>query len=87
MGWAWSGGSPMRLQALREHVFLVVWVALVSFCCLDEEPILDLTDLNYLHIVLLALSLCVVIYEPTLRARSGQFVYKDFVTLAAVLTF
>ena len=77
----------MRFQALREHAFLLVWVAGVSFCCFDEEPILDLTDLNVLHIWVLVLSLCVVLYEPTLRARSGQLVYKDFVTLAAIFTF
>jgi hypothetical protein len=77
----------MRLHGLREHVFLLAWLTLASFCCFDEEPVLDLTDLNILHVWLLAVSLCVVLYEPTLRARSGQLVYKDFVTLAAIFTF
>lgn len=87
VGVALVPGCQMRLQALREHACLLVWVAGVSFCCFDEEPILDLTDLNALHIWVLVLSLCVVLYEPTLRARSGQLVYKDFVTLAAIFTF
>jgi hypothetical protein len=40
----------MRLSWLREHGTLVIWVALLSFCCFDEEPVLDLTDLNVLHV-------------------------------------
>jgi hypothetical protein len=59
----------------------------LSFCCFDEEPVLDLTDLNVLHVWVFAMSLAIILFEPTLRARSGQLVYKDVVTLAAVLTF
>lgn len=40
----------MRLGSLREHMALVVLLGLVSFVCFDEEPILDLTDFNALHI-------------------------------------
>lgn len=77
----------MRLNGFREHVFLFAWLTVLSFCCFDEEPVLDLTDINVLHIWILALCLCIVLFEPTLRARSGQLVYKDTVTLVAILTF
>lgn len=40
-----------------------------------------------MHVWLLALSVSVILFEPTLRARAGQFVYKDFVSMAAALTF
>jgi hypothetical protein len=40
----------MRLGSMREHVFLVGWLGLVSFLCFDEEPLLDFTDLNVLHV-------------------------------------
>lgn len=57
------------------------------FCCSDEEPLLDFTDLNLLHVGVLGIAGCVVIFEPVLRARSGQLVYKDVTTLLAAFTF
>lgn len=36
---------------------------------------------------MLVLCVCVIIFEPTLRARAGQLVYKDTVTLVAAMTF
>ncbi len=77
----------MRLQALTEHVSALLLLVFVSWCCFDEEPVLDLTDLNALHVWFLVLCVCVVLFEPTLRGRSGQFLYKDITTLVAVLTF
>ena len=57
----------MRLGSMREHVFLVGWLGLVSFLCFDEEPLLDFTDLNVLHVWVLVLSFCVILFEPTLN--------------------
>lgn len=53
----------------------------------DEEPILDFTDWNLVHVFLFTFSLMATLAELTLRARFGQHAYKDQSTLAAVLTF
>jgi hypothetical protein len=66
---------------------LLILIASVSLCVFDEEPILDFSDWNSLHVWLLTLSLFVVFFELTLRSRFGQFVYKDTASLFALFTF
>jgi hypothetical protein len=77
----------MRLGFFSEAVTLIIVIALVSFFVFDEEPILDFSDWNALHVWLLALSLFVVFFELTLRSRFGQFVYKDLASLVALFSF
>lgn len=77
----------MRLGFLSEAGVLLILMALVSLCIFDEEPVLDFSDWNGLHVWLLTLSLFVVFFELTLRSRFGQFVYKDTASMFALFTF
>lgn len=54
---------------------------------LDEEPVFDPTDWNLVHIILFLLSLLIVIWDNIVRARYGQFVYKDQVLLFSTFSF
>lgn len=60
---------------------------LVSFLSFDEEPILDLSDFNLIHVWLVVFSALVVYFDLLLRARFGQFVTKDLTSLVAAFTF
>lgn len=77
----------MRVRVLQEHAALAAGFLIVGFCCFDEEPLLDFTDLSLLHVGMLILGISVVAIEPGLRARGGQLVYKDTVSLLAALVF
>jgi len=77
----------MRLGFLSEAGVLLILIVSVSLCVFDEEPILDFSDWNSVHVWLLTLSLFVVFFELTLRSRFGQFVYKDTVSMFALFTF
>jgi hypothetical protein len=58
-----------------------------TFCIFDEEPVLDWSDLNVLHIWILVLSALVVYFDLLLRSRVGQYVMKDLTVAAAAFTF
>lgn len=60
---------------------------MLCFFFFDEEPLLDPTDWNIVHTIFLFLALLVVVNENTVRARFGQFVYKDQVLLFATFSF
>lgn len=77
----------MRALRFNENFVLLVCLSLTCFCIFDEEPVFDYTDLNLLHVVLFAVSLCVVIAELVTRARFGHFTYKDVVSLLAAMAF
>lgn len=77
----------MRVGGLREHLVLVALLAVLSFLFFDEEPVFDFTDWNLLHVWLLVFCISIILFEPTLRAQAGQFVYKDLVSMVAALTF
>jgi hypothetical protein len=66
---------------------LLAIIAGVSFFVFDEEPILDFSDWNSVHVWLFVVSLLVVFFELTLRSRYGQYVYKDTVSLFALFSF
>ena len=40
----------MRGSWAAEHLGLLVGLAVVSFVSVDEEPLLDLSDFNLLHV-------------------------------------
>ena len=77
----------MRWDLIKEAVQLILLLSCVSFIFLDEEPMLDATDWNGLHCLLLLFSLMAVIWENVTRARYGQFVHKDQVLLFATFSF
>ncbi len=77
----------MRLGFFSEAGVLMLIIGVVSLCIFDEEPILDFSDWNSIHVWLLVLSLFVVFFELTLRSRFGQFVYKDTASTFALFTF
>ena len=59
----------------------------VSFCSFDEEPILDMSDLNLLHVWVLTFALLITYFDLVLRARVGQYLSKDVVLVGAAFTF
>lgn len=60
---------------------------LTTFLFFDEEPLLDWSDLNFIHIGAMAVAALVVYYDLLTRARVGQYVMKDLNVAAAALTF
>ncbi len=70
-----------------ESLSLLLVIAFTSFCIFDEEPVIDFTDWNSLHVGALVVSFSSVFFETTVRARFGQFVYKDQATLLALFSF
>lgn len=77
----------MRLGFFLEGVSLIAIIGVSSFLIFDEEPILDFSDWNSMHVWLLTVSLFVVFFELTMRARFGQYLFKDTATLLALFTF
>jgi len=70
-----------------EHLGLVLSLAVASFVCADEEPLLDLSDFNLLHVWLLVLAGLATYFDLSLRARAGQYLAKDLTVAAAAFTF
>ena len=60
---------------------------MVSFLIVDEEPLLDLSDFNLLHVWLLTLAGLATYFDLSLRARAGQYLAKDLTSAAAAFTF
>lgn len=60
---------------------------MASFLFLDEEPVLELSDLNLLHVAALALCAFLTYFDLSLRSRWGQYVFKDGVVSTAALVF
>ena len=77
----------MRGGWLTEHLGVVLGLLIVGFLCVDEEPLLDLSDFNLVHVGVLVLSGLAVYFDLSLRARSGQYVSKDLTVAAAAFTF
>jgi len=77
----------MRIGFFYEGLVLLSLVCIFSFLIFDEEPILDFSDWNSIHIWLFLISLFVVFFELTLRSRYGQYVFKDNVSLFALFSF
>jgi hypothetical protein len=59
----------------------------VSFFLVDEEPLLDLSDLNLAHVWVLVFCAALTYFDLTYRARYGQHVSKDTTSLVAAFTF
>jgi hypothetical protein len=62
----------MRSGFYQEHWRLVGLVGFVSFCCVDEEPIFDFSDLNLVHVWALVAAACIIYFDLLLRSRNGQ---------------
>jgi hypothetical protein len=73
--------------------FFSEWVSFISasiitvFLFFDEEPFFDPTDWNIVHVFLFLTCCLIVIWENVVRARYGQFVYKDQVLLFSTFSF
>lgn len=77
----------MRTSFRADHLALVGAVLVISFCIVDEEPILDLSDFNLLHVWVLVGCALSTYFDLVMRARNGQFVLKDTTSMAAAFTF
>ena len=77
----------MQLRTLSSSLGLLLALVGAGFCVFDEEPLVDFTDLNVLHVGLFCLSLAAVVAELTTRARAGHFVHKDTLSLLAAAAF
>ena len=61
-------------------IFLLI-VVIVSFCLGDEEPVLDLSDLGFVHVGLLVISLLSIVFDNYSKANNGQYGAADRQTL------
>lgn len=77
----------MRLAGVADSLTLLGVLAVSAFCIFDEEPVLDFTDLNVLHVALFALSIAAILAELAARARYGHYLYKDTASLLAAMAF
>lgn len=77
----------MRWQHLKEGFQLIALIAILGLFFFDEEPLIDASDWNALHCVLLLFSLMAVVWENVTRARYGQFIHKDQVLLFSTFSF
>ena len=77
----------MRLSSIMESAFFLLTLMLTSFLFFDEEPVLDWSDVNFIHIAAMVVAALVVYYDLLTRARVGQYVMKDLNVAAAALTF
>lgn len=57
-------------------VFLIFSVFILWFLC-DEEPVLDLSDLNLFHVILFTLSLASVLFDNIVKSYFGQNANSD----------
>jgi hypothetical protein len=75
------------LPILSDWFLFIVAIVLSGFLFFDEEPMLDPTDWNIVHIVLFTVCTLSVVWDNVIRARYGQFVYKDQVLLFSTFSF
>ena len=57
------------------------------YSLLDDEPAMDFTDWNILHIGLVAVTVAALYSEFSQRAQAGQLVSKDYSILRSALSF
>lgn len=89
------GGSNPSLPKICFFMFnvfsewscLCVIIVLGVFLFFDEEPLFDPTDWNIVHVLLFLICLWIVVWENIVRARYGQFVYKDQVLVFSTFSF
>lgn len=77
----------MRTAWRLEHFSVIFFLICVTFCLVDEEPLLDFSDFNLLHVWVLCFCAFIVYFDLSLRARFGQFLFKDSVAGNAAFVF
>jgi hypothetical protein len=75
LGWLWEGFQ------------LIVGVLVIGFTFSLEEPLFDMSDWNFTHVVLLTFSLLSVFTELRIRSYYGQLGIKDGQVSQGVLAF
>lgn len=74
-------------SALTDWFIVLLSIILVIFFFFDEEPFLDPTDWNIVHVILFLFSILIVIWENIVKSKFGQYVFKDLVLLNATFSF
>jgi hypothetical protein len=78
----------MKLARITADWLIVLFsIILVIFFFFDEEPFLDPTDWNVVHVILLLFSVLIVAWDNIIRSKLGQYVFKDLVLLNATFSF
>jgi hypothetical protein len=49
----------------------------ISACVMDEEPVLDLTDLNAAHVLVFSASILIVAADNLVKMSRGQYANSD----------
>ena len=57
------------------------------FFFFDEEPFFDVTDWNVVHIFFFVICVFVIVFENVLKAKYGQFLFKDQTLLFATFSY
>lgn len=64
-------------MAMLEYLLLIVTSVLVVLLIGDEEPVFDLSDLNFFNVALLALCTLSVFFDNIQKSLSGQNANSD----------
>lgn len=66
-----------KMLYMQSLVKLLISVILIVFVFFDEEPILDITDLNLYTVLVLLISMLSVIFDNSIKSMFGTIVSKD----------
>jgi hypothetical protein len=64
-------------NAILEFVYFLLCLVIVLFIFGDEEPLLDITDLNFSHVIVFAVALLSVFFDNFVKGFFGQFMSTD----------
>jgi hypothetical protein len=72
-----SPSGVLKMLFAAEYLIFILASALVSACVMDEEPVLDLTDLGAAHVLVFAAALLIVSADNLVKMSRGQYANSD----------
>lgn len=69
------------------------WIIFLGSCVVgvfittDEEPFIDFTDWNIVHVIIFLFCVKVIVWDSLLRSKYGQWIYKDQVLILSTFNF
>ena len=76
-----------QILLVADWLIVLLSILISTFLFFDEEPFLDPTDWNIIHVIFLFMAILIVTWENISRSKYGQFVFKDLVLLHATFSF
>lgn len=76
-GFAPPPPGALKMVFAAEYLIFILAATLVSTCTMDEEPVLDLTDLGAAHVLVFAAALLIVSADNLVKMSRGQYANSD----------